>query len=83
MVGGSLGARTINRSIQGDLDKFFASDVQVIWQTGRYYYSDASKHLKAYRDIIAAGDEKALEEKLTYSSDRKRKMDLPGPDLLS
>ena len=51
MVGGSLGARTINRSIQGDLDKFFASDVQVIWQTGRYYYSDASKHLKAYRGM--------------------------------
>ena len=42
---------TINRSIQGDLDKFFASDVQVIWQTGRYYYSDASKHLKAYRGM--------------------------------
>ena len=51
VVGGSLGARTINRSIQGDLDKFFASDVQVIWQTGRYYYSDASKHLKAYRGM--------------------------------
>ena len=51
MAGGSLGARTINRSIQGDLDKFFASDVQVIWQTGRYYYSDASKHLKAYRGM--------------------------------
>ena len=49
VVGGSLGARTINRSIQGDLDKLFASDVQVIWQTGRYYYSEATKHLKAYR----------------------------------
>lgn len=32
VVGGSLGARTINRSIQGDLDKLFASDVQVIWR---------------------------------------------------
>lgn len=41
------------------------------------------EHLKQYRDIIAAGDEKALAEKLTYSSDRKRQMDLPGPDLLS
>ena len=51
VVGGSLGARTINRSIQGDLDKFFASDAQVIWQTGRYYYDDASKHLKAYRGM--------------------------------
>ena len=51
VVGGSLGARTINRSVQGDLDKFFASDVQVIWQTGRYYYNDASRHLKAYRGM--------------------------------
>lgn len=51
VVGGSLGARTINQSVQGDLDKLFASDVQVIWQTGRYYYKDAIKHLKAYRGM--------------------------------
>lgn len=51
IVGGSLGARTINQSIQSGLDKFFASDVQVIWQTGRYYYNEASKHLKAYRGM--------------------------------
>lgn len=51
IVGGSLGARTINRSVQGDLDKLFASDVQVIWQTGRYYYSEATRHLKAYRGM--------------------------------
>ena len=51
VVGGSLGARTINQSIQGDLDKLLASGVQVIWQTGRYYYEEASKHLKAYRGM--------------------------------
>lgn len=51
VVGGSLGARTINRSIQGGLDALFASDVQVIWQTGRYYYNEAAKHLKAYRGM--------------------------------
>lgn len=53
VVGGSLGARTINRSIQGGLDKLFASenDVQVIWQTGRYYHQEALKYLKAYRGI--------------------------------
>lgn len=51
VVGGSLGARTINRSVQGGLDKLFASDVQVIWQTGRYYHEDSVKHLKAYRGI--------------------------------
>ncbi|RHJ90862.1 undecaprenyldiphospho-muramoylpentapeptide beta-N-acetylglucosaminyltransferase [Parabacteroides bouchesdurhonensis] len=51
VVGGSLGARTINRSIMENLDKLFASDVQVIWQTGRYYYEEAVKHLKAYRGM--------------------------------
>lgn len=51
VVGGSLGARTINHSIQNSLDKLFASDVQVIWQTGRHYFNEASKHLKAYRGI--------------------------------
>ena len=53
VVGGSLGARTINRSIQGDLDKLFAAEgeVQVIWQTGRYYQEEALKHLKAYRGM--------------------------------
>lgn len=51
VVGGSLGARTINRSVQGGLDVLFASDVQVIWQTGRYYHEESVKHLKAYRGI--------------------------------
>ncbi len=41
------------------------------------------ENLKAYREVIALGDEKALEEKLTWSSQRKREMDLPGPDLLA
>ena len=51
VVGGSLGARTINHSIQGDLDKLFASSIQVIWQTGRYYQEEALTHLKAYRGM--------------------------------
>lgn len=51
VVGGSLGARTINRSIQASLDQLLASGVQVIWQTGRYYFEEASKHLKAYRGM--------------------------------
>ena len=51
VVGGSLGARTINQSIQGGLDQFFRSDVQLIWQTGRYYHEEATRHLKAYRGM--------------------------------
>lgn len=40
VLGGSLGARTINQSIAGKLEKIKNSEVQVIWQTGKYYYND-------------------------------------------
>jgi len=39
-------------------------------------------HLQSYREVLASGDRKALLDKLTVSADRKRQVDLPGPDLL-
>lgn len=38
VTGGSLGARTLNNSILGGLDKILEADVQLIWQTGKFYY---------------------------------------------
>lgn len=38
VTGGSLGARTLNNSIMVGLDKIIAADVQLIWQTGKFYY---------------------------------------------
>src|ERR1700712_1213585 len=38
VTGGSLGARTLNNSIMAGLDKIIAADVQLIWQTGNFYY---------------------------------------------
>jgi len=43
VVGGSLGARTINQSIIAGLDKLAKTDVQIIWQTGKFYIEDARK----------------------------------------
>lgn len=40
VIGGSLGARTINRSILAGLPLLADSPVQVIWQCGKYYYQD-------------------------------------------
>jgi len=41
MVGGSLGARTLNESIIKSLPLLAEkSDVQVIWQCGKYYYTE-------------------------------------------
>jgi UDP-N-acetylglucosamine--N-acetylmuramyl-(pentapeptide) pyrophosphoryl-undecaprenol N-acetylglucosamine transferase len=52
VIGGSLGAKTINQSVMAALDTLAsADDVQLIWQTGKLYYKEASKHLKAYGGI--------------------------------
>lgn len=37
IIGGSLGARTLNESVLGNLKFIEASGVQFIWQTGGYY----------------------------------------------
>ncbi len=45
VMGGSLGARTLNSSMLADMEKLVAADVQVIWQTGKYYYEDIRRKL--------------------------------------
>lgn len=49
IVGGSLGARTINESILNGIGKIINSGVQVIWQTGKGYYD-------AYRARLEGND---------------------------
>lgn len=46
IVGGSLGARKINQSVDAMLDRIAESGVQLLWQTGKLYYED-------YKDIAA------------------------------
>ncbi len=46
IVGGSLGARTINNSVLGSLAQISESEVQVIWQTGKYYIERVREELK-------------------------------------
>lgn len=41
IVGGSLGARTINNCVMEGLDKIKASGAQFIWQTGKIYIGEA------------------------------------------
>jgi len=38
ILGGSLGARTINNSVLAGIDKLVDAKVQVIWQTGKGYF---------------------------------------------
>ncbi len=45
IVGGSLGARTINESVLSALETIANSHVQVIWQTGGYYHKGIQETL--------------------------------------
>jgi UDP-N-acetylglucosamine--N-acetylmuramyl-(pentapeptide) pyrophosphoryl-undecaprenol N-acetylglucosamine transferase len=49
LVGGSLGARTVNESVRQHFDMVKANpDVQFIWQTGKYYNEEMKKALSDY-----------------------------------
>ena len=48
IVGGSLGAGTVNKSVMQHLDDIEKSGVQVIWQTGKYYHADIIKELEGH-----------------------------------
>jgi UDP-N-acetylglucosamine--N-acetylmuramyl-(pentapeptide) pyrophosphoryl-undecaprenol N-acetylglucosamine transferase len=47
IIGGSLGARTTNQSIIAHLPELINSGVQVIWQTGKYYFEDCKQALNS------------------------------------
>ncbi|MBO7115754.1 MAG: undecaprenyldiphospho-muramoylpentapeptide beta-N-acetylglucosaminyltransferase [Prevotella sp.] len=46
LVGGSLGARTINESVLQHLDLIRNSEVQFVWQTGKYYHASIMEQLQ-------------------------------------
>ena len=52
IIGGSLGARTINQSIIAHLPELINSGVQVIWQTGKYYFEDCKQALNSQPSAI-------------------------------
>lgn len=46
VIGGSLGARTINNAIAAGIHRFEEKQIQVIWQTGKYYAEECEKKAK-------------------------------------
>ena len=55
IIGGSLGARTINEAIKAALPQLAKSDLHVVWQTGKVYYE------KCKEAWVAAGSPKNIE----------------------
>ena len=64
IIGGSLGAKTINESITKGIEKFKDNNIQIIWQTGKSYFD------------IAKETTKNLEEFNIFSFDFISRMDL-------
>jgi len=63
VVGGSLGARTINQAIDGIMDKFNEANIQLIWQTGKNYtaqnkpqYGFVSQFIDKMESVYAVAD---------------------------
>jgi UDP-N-acetylglucosamine--N-acetylmuramyl-(pentapeptide) pyrophosphoryl-undecaprenol N-acetylglucosamine transferase len=48
LVGGSLGARTINESMKQHLDVIKSTDIQFIWQTGKFYNEEMNKAVETF-----------------------------------
>ena len=45
VTGGSLGAGTLNKSIEKHIPELIKADVQVIWQTGKFYYKGIAERV--------------------------------------
>ena len=53
VVGGSLGARTINEAVDKGLDELIAAGLQLIWQTGKPYAETAGKRCEGKKGVWA------------------------------
>ena len=51
IVGGSLGAFTINESIEKLLPELVKYKIQVIWQTGKFFFERAKKSAAGYKNV--------------------------------
>lgn len=52
VIGGSLGARTINESMKACSESILEQDVQILWQTGKFYFEDC----KAFSEQLNSKD---------------------------
>ncbi len=50
VVGGSLGARTINHAIDAGIEEIANNDIQLVWQTGKLYVDEAARTVSKYEE---------------------------------
>lgn len=53
VIGGSLGARTINDAIGDSLETLTMNGTQLMWQTGKFYADECAARAKGFDDVKA------------------------------
>lgn len=51
VIGGSLGAKSINEAIDKHIDKLIKNNLQIIWQTGKSFVAKAAEHSVDHRSV--------------------------------
>ncbi|MFC2110962.1 undecaprenyldiphospho-muramoylpentapeptide beta-N-acetylglucosaminyltransferase [Bacteroidota bacterium] len=54
IIGGSLGARSINIGIQNNYKAIIESGLQIIWQTGKTYFETAKESVAGEKDVYVS-----------------------------
>ena len=72
IIGGSLGARTINEAVAAGLDQLQAAGIHVVWQTGKAYY-EKNKEILNHKSQITNIE---IHEFLSDMPDRYAQADL-------
>lgn len=52
IIGGSLGARTLNEALENGLKRLTGNGLQVIWQTGKFFGDRARKAAKGVKGVV-------------------------------
>jgi UDP-N-acetylglucosamine--N-acetylmuramyl-(pentapeptide) pyrophosphoryl-undecaprenol N-acetylglucosamine transferase len=68
IIGGSLGARTLNESVVAHLDLLKESGVQVLWQCGKLYYDKLNSELSQSRSSSRSSSGAEMGAELTLGS---------------
>ena len=74
VIGGSLGAKTINQSLLSAIDELQSSPFQIIWQTGRQYFPSIKEEFYS-RGLNKIADCKPIIYSNMYVSDFISRMD--------
>lgn len=51
VIGGSLGARTLNNALMNNRERLLKSNIQFIWQTGKIYYKEVSSVMQGVKSV--------------------------------